>query len=446
MGLKLCSPSAVASSRAARVLVLFLVFGLVLVSLATAFLAAPFEWTRDVGGRVTGFVPYALRLSDGRVRLYYCGAGGIGSAISADGLNFVPEAGIRIPQGSPGAPEAIVCDPTVIVHGTGLRMYYKGQVRQGPPFNGEHRIFTARSDDGLTWVKEGMVIDGMLDGVFVGASVPDAIVLRDGTVRLYYVTGGYPAVGEPQGIASAMSTDGITFELERDPTIILPGLVDPGVIALPDGTFLMVAVFLNPDEAGKPDGVYALHSNDGRTFDDPRLDPDHLPIVRDSVPERKPVDPAIVRLRNGRYKVYYAEVGSFPQEVLSLTSKADVMIDIKPDSAPNSLDCQRGGGIVPVEFVGDDVFDPGEIDLDSLVVKGLGLATEFSVREVHDRVHAEDMDSDDDFDSLVHLEGGAFCDATVGFHLRESGPVVIRGRLKDGRPFTGIDLIRIVNR
>ncbi|MDA2930333.1 hypothetical protein MYX84_10360, partial [Acidobacteria bacterium AH-259-O06] len=62
-------------------------------------------------------------------------------------------------------------------------MYYKGAIGQGGPMEAEHRIFTASSTDGLNWVKEGLVIDGVIENVFAGASVPDAIVLPDGRIR-----------------------------------------------------------------------------------------------------------------------------------------------------------------------------------------------------------------------------------------------------------------------
>ncbi|MBI2186062.1 MAG: hypothetical protein HYU37_02925 [Acidobacteria bacterium] len=195
-----------------------LVFAILMLSvmpLAAAYLTSHHEWTADGGVRAEGGVPYALRLADGRIRLYYCGPGGIPSALSdADGLDFVAEAGVRIAQEFVGN-EAIVCDPTVIRYGDGLRMYYKGQEEQGPPWSGKHRVFTASSNDGgLTWVKEGMVIDGMFDGIFAGASAPEAIVLEDGRVRLYYVTGN-PREGQPHGVASALSGDGLLFELEE---------------------------------------------------------------------------------------------------------------------------------------------------------------------------------------------------------------------------------------
>jgi hypothetical protein len=56
-----------------------------------------FEWVKDAGILISdGGLRYVYKLKDGRFRLDYCGAGGILSAISQDGLNFEREPGRRI--------------------------------------------------------------------------------------------------------------------------------------------------------------------------------------------------------------------------------------------------------------------------------------------------------------------------------------------------------------
>jgi hypothetical protein len=53
------------------------------------------------------------------------------------------------------------------------------------------------------------------------------------------VAGGYRFYGTwPGGIRSAVSEDGYTWRVEQGTR--LPGSGDPGVVRLPDGTFLMV--------------------------------------------------------------------------------------------------------------------------------------------------------------------------------------------------------------
>lgn len=63
--------------------------------------ALSFSWEKDSGWRVAdGSVPFAHRLKDGGVRLYYCNNDRILSAISKDGLTFAKEQGVRVSAGA----------------------------------------------------------------------------------------------------------------------------------------------------------------------------------------------------------------------------------------------------------------------------------------------------------------------------------------------------------
>jgi len=98
--------------------------------------AAPqFLWTVDPGVRLEdATVPNIYRLGDGRFRLFFGGPGGILSAISDSGLTFTKEPGVRVPSGSPGSPEMIVSDPTLVSLKDGkVRMFYKGATGSGGP-------------------------------------------------------------------------------------------------------------------------------------------------------------------------------------------------------------------------------------------------------------------------------------------------------------------------
>ena len=165
-----------------------------------------FSWQKDSDQRLEdGSVPFVHRLKDGKIRLYYCKSKGISSAISNDGLTFTKESGVRI---SPETGfEAIVCDPTIVdLPDVKMRMYYKGADSQNPgPRQSIHKIYSAISSDGLTFQKEGLRIDSETNGDNGWASVPDAILLPDGGVRLYYVT----AANGEHGIGSAISSDGL---------------------------------------------------------------------------------------------------------------------------------------------------------------------------------------------------------------------------------------------
>jgi len=259
---------------------------------AAAPVKETWRWVKEEGVRVTdGSVPYAVKLEDGRegVRLYYCSEGGILSAVSEDGLSFKKEPGTRL-SASPGE-ESIVCDPTITEINGGFRMYYKGADGPGGPGESVHRIFSAISEDGLSWKKEGVRIDSLKTPDKGWASVPEAVKLPDGRIRLYYVSDE-----GPHGIATAVSRDGLSFD--REPGIILPDLVDPSVI-LRNGSYIMFATSINPRYL--PQGIYMLKSMDGRVFE-----LNQKPIIEGDR-DRGVFDPAAILLEDGSIRVYYGE-------------------------------------------------------------------------------------------------------------------------------------------
>jgi hypothetical protein len=247
-------------------------------------------------------VPYAHRTSDGRIRLYYCGRGGIISAVSSDGLYFVEESGVRIASPRPGT---IACDPTLVdLPEGGMRMYYKLASGQGGPGQSIHKIHSATSYDGLKFDLEGVVIDSEQTDDRGWASVPEAIMLPDGRVRLYYVS---DSLYSNHGIVSAISSDGLNFDKE---STRLPGFVDPAVTALPDGRIMLLASVLpNPR---LPGGIYLYTSEDGVEFSDRREI--HM---REGV-----IDPSVIRVADGVWRVYYWNHQDSPPQIKSLTLKA----------------------------------------------------------------------------------------------------------------------------
>lgn len=112
-------------------------------------------------------------LPDSRVRLYYVTAAemqhGIGSAISSDGLNFVKEPGIRVPN---------LVDPALVMLGD------------------RYLLFAASIDERFARVPKGIYYLESTDGldfgepvaVFQGNDVYDPSVLKidDNTIRVFY--------------------------------------------------------------------------------------------------------------------------------------------------------------------------------------------------------------------------------------------------------------------
>ena len=254
--------------------------------------ALSFSWEKDSGSRVVdGSVPFVHGLKDGKVRLYYCNSKGILSAISNDGLTFTKEPGVRI---SPGTGfESIVCDPTIVdLPGGKMRMYYKGANNQNPgPGQAIHKIYSAISSDGLAFQKEGLRIDSETNGDNGWASVPDAIILPDGRVRIYYVT----ASGMPHGIGSAISPNGLDFVKEQG--IRVPNLVDPALARIGD-KYVLFAASIDEGFARLPRGIYYLESSDGLEFGKPAA-----VFQEDNV-----YDPSVLKIDEKTVRVFYGKV------------------------------------------------------------------------------------------------------------------------------------------
>lgn len=273
--------------------------------------AVQFVWTVDPGTRLEDAnIPSIHRLEDGRFRMYYGGPGGILSAISDDGLTFTREPGVRVPSGSMGTSEAIATDPSVVVLKDGwVRLYYKGATGPGGPGQSIHSVFSAVSTDGLSFEKEGIRIDSQQTPDRGWASVPEAVVLPDGRVRIYYVSDGLDV---KHGIVSAISEDGLSFTREGP---VLTGFVDPAIIRLADGTYLMIAVAFPFGSGGRlPDatpGIYSFASQDGTNFEDRKL----------VLEGEGNIDPAVVDLGNGTYRVYYWDIADKPSVIKSISGK-----------------------------------------------------------------------------------------------------------------------------
>ena len=229
--------------------------------------------------------------------MYYCGMGGILSSISSDGLSFQKEDGVRI-QGPAGWAS---CDPTAVDLPDGkVRMYYKIAQGQGGPGQAIHKIASAvSSDGGLNFQDEGVRIDSEKTGDNGWASVPEAIVLPDGRVRIYYVSGDPQAMG---GIASAVSSDGLNFV--KEPGARLPSFVDPAVVQLPSGVFMIFAVLLPfrpPNDKLKDlkSGIYTFASIDGLNFTG------MMPVL---IAEGGAVyDPGVLKVDDETLRVYYGK-------------------------------------------------------------------------------------------------------------------------------------------
>ena len=160
----------------------------------------------EVAGSQTGISPVdpdIVLLQDGRYRLFYMYAGGIYSAISNYGINFVKEDGVRYQQ------EGMVYDPDVVKMGDVWRMFVSLDIRN----------LSTVSSDGLSFSRENeLPFDG---------SVSCTIPVENG-YRMYYIKQG--------GIYSSFSSDGRNWVFEG---LRLDNAADPTVIRLSDGIYKM---------------------------------------------------------------------------------------------------------------------------------------------------------------------------------------------------------------
>jgi hypothetical protein len=213
------------------------------------------------------------------------------SSISNDSLTFVKEPGVRIAPGT--GFELHVCDPTIVDLSDGkVRMYYKGANNMNPgPGQSIHKIFSAVSSDGLTFQKEGLRIDSETNGDNGWASVPDAITLPDGRVRIYYVT----AAAKEHGIGSAISSDGLNFVKELG--IRVPNLVDPALTRIAD-KYILFAASIDERFGALPRGIYYVESSNGLDFGEP------VTVFK----ENNVYDPTVLKIDENTIRVFYGKI------------------------------------------------------------------------------------------------------------------------------------------
>ncbi|PIU13078.1 MAG: hypothetical protein COT21_02690 [Hadesarchaea archaeon CG08_land_8_20_14_0_20_51_8] len=170
----------------------------------------------------------------------------VGVAI-AGGVLFVVKRPSEQPVGqSEDQPFEWVSD---ITPGSGAASPPGGTSNDGP---WNHRVMSASSSDGLTWVKNEKIADQ--------ASVPDAVLDKDNNIRIYYIDWYNGHV-----ISVALSHNGINWiykkttiqgEVAGSQGAISP--VDPDIVLLPDGRYRLFYMY-----AGK---IYSAISNCGINF------------------------------------------------------------------------------------------------------------------------------------------------------------------------------------
>ncbi|MBU1177783.1 VCBS repeat-containing protein [Patescibacteria group bacterium] len=235
-----------------------------------------------------------VRLDDGTYRMYYHPSGsGVGYAESNDGLNFSDpiSTGIEEEEGE------MISNPTVVQLNNGSwLMVYEIDTGEGP--DQIRNFYSAISADGKNFTKQGIAIDSTVaDNNFAG--VPNLVLLPDGSVRMYYVSGG------DHTAAVRSYSGGVDWQRENFQMAGHP--VDPMVVWRDDyiepneGRWVMYYAALPTFYDGQR-GIRKAVSEDGlvwETSDENLISPvSEIGLV---------LDPDVVELADGSYRMYFSE-------------------------------------------------------------------------------------------------------------------------------------------
>lgn len=162
-------------------------------------------------------------------------------ATSTDGLNWS--------EGTLLADKASVPDVIRTSDGTLWAYWVDFTHMTGPNME---QIGIARSlDNGQSWERlSNASFTGLGNIVPVD---PDVIQLADGRVRMYFYDIAVRQLEHP--IYSAISEDGIHFELEDGVRLVMDNIYDPDVIVFPDGSYRMYVNNMDIRSASSTDGL-----------------------------------------------------------------------------------------------------------------------------------------------------------------------------------------------
>ncbi|MDE2807950.1 MAG: hypothetical protein OXN90_05980, partial [Gemmatimonadota bacterium] len=232
-----------------------------------------------------------------------------------DAEHWEKEPGVRMDAGGEGA-EHYIWSPDVIPLADGrYRMYYEGKTEQG---DGQVKatIVSSISDDGLVWEREPGL---RLAGASVSYLAPRCLHLDPAAeqggprFRLYVSAYPYPDVAGNKKIVSAVSEDGLVFQLE--PGVRIPqdrdlesyAVYAPEVLRLGEGGFRMYyAGWTSAPEVprgSKYHGrIFSAFSADGLQWvKDPGI------CIDNGGPwdAAKASEPCVIDLADGRFRMFY---------------------------------------------------------------------------------------------------------------------------------------------
>ena len=250
------------------------------------------EWTLtqdNVSLNLKGVSPYVEKLSSGADRLYFASEAALPDPIMV--MDCVESSCTR-----KSITSRFGSDATIVTLNNGTRKVFF--VEMGP--SGKSIKFATLGADGLSHGNAASLdVDGSVVSQNEGAwGVPDAVVLPDGKVRVYWVfkdpASGKP--GLPEAVISATSTDATATTFKRDPGFRLTGgYVDTEVLRATDGDWVMI---VSTGPGGGTQKLFMATSSDGLAW---KVNENSI-----SSPTESALDPTGYEIEKNTWRIYYA--------------------------------------------------------------------------------------------------------------------------------------------
>lgn len=252
-------------------------------------------WTKDkkIFDNVTSSC--TLKISDNLYRMYLMKDGQIFYADSKDASSF----SLPAPTGITGDSGNIISNPAVlkIADNNWLMIYEQApnlpkDAVKGPAKAAQRNLLAATSADGKSFQKAGTAIDSSQDDNYF-ASVPDLVLVKEGLIRMYFVSGG-------DKIASVTSANGVSWHREAG-FRLEDSSVDPDVLVKTDadGTKHWVMYFATLEGAGNK--IYKATSLDGLAWKKGEV------MLRPDASSGVVVDPDVVQISEDKYRMFFGQ-------------------------------------------------------------------------------------------------------------------------------------------